>query len=125
MSMISEQVKELREMADYWRSNGLEPQNALRKAADTIEALSEKLKAANMKNSGDWISCSERLPEENGPVLCWVRSTTIASGETYIIGSCNNGFWFLKTYEIGSHSFPVKDYKVIAWQPLPEPYKGR
>lgn len=73
---------------------------------------------------GGWIPCSERFPEKNVPVLCWVRSTTIASGETYIIGSCDNGFWFLKTYEIGSHSFPVKDYKVIAWQPLPEPYKG-
>ena len=71
-----------------------------------------------------WIPCSERLPENNKPCLCWVESTTIASGETFIIGSCSNGFWFLQTYEIGTHSFPVKDYKVVAWMPLPEPYKG-
>lgn len=81
-----------------------------------------KREAAKYNNG--WIPCSEKLPESNKPVLCWVISTTIASGETYIIGSCDNGFWFLQTYEIGHHHFPVKDYKVVAWQPLPEPYQS-
>lgn len=71
----------------------------------------------------DWIPCSVRLPENNKVVLCWVKSTTIASGETYIIGSCDRGFWFLQTYEIGHHHFPVKDYEVVAWQQLPEEYQ--
>ena len=70
-----------------------------------------------------WIQCSERLPERNKDVLCWVKSKTISGTETYIIGSCDNGFWFLKTYEIDRESFPVKDYEVVAWQQLPEPYK--
>lgn len=74
---------------------------------------------------GGWIPCSERLPENNRVVLCWVVSKTIASGETFIIGSCsNNKFWFLQTYEIGHHHFPVKDYEVVAWCELPEPYKA-
>lgn len=72
-------------------------------------------------NNG-WIPV--RFPENNRPVLCWVRSTTIECGETYIIGSYDSGCWFLQTYEIGHHHFPVKDYEVIAWQPLPEPFKG-
>lgn len=84
-----------------------------------IEIVNE---LAEKYNNG-WIPCSERLPERNEVVLCWVTSTTIASGSTYIIGSCDHGFWFLQTYEIGHHHFPVKDYKVIAWQPLPAPYK--
>lgn len=88
------------------------------KAIEIVGKLAEE-----EKHNGGWIPVSERLPERNKTVLCWVTSTTIASGETYIIGSCNNGFWFLKTYEIGTQSFPVKDYKVIAWQPLPEPYR--
>ena len=71
----------------------------------------------------EWIPCGERLPETNKPVLCWVKSTTIASGETFIIGSCERGFWFLQTYEIGHHHFPVKDYEVVAWCKLPEPYQ--
>lgn len=79
------------------------------------------------RNGGGWIPVSSgKLPEDNKPVLCWVRSTTIASGETFIIGSCsNNKFWFLQTYEIGHHHFPVKDYEVVAWCELPEPYKPK
>lgn len=77
------------------------------------------------KYNNEWIPCSERLPENNKVVLCWVRSTTIASGETFIIGSCDHGFWFLQTYEIGHHHFPVKDYEVVAWQPLPKPYQPK
>lgn len=76
-------------------------------------------------NNNGWISVSERLPERNKPVLCWVKSTTISSGETFIIGSCDRGFWFLQTYEIGHHHFPVKDYEVIAWQPLPAHYQPK
>lgn len=76
------------------------------------------------EHKGGWIPCSERLPENNKVVLCWVKSTTIASGETYIIGSCDRGFWFLQTYEIGHHHFPVKDYEVVAWQQLPEEYQS-
>lgn len=79
----------------------------------------------NVHTENGWIPCSERLPERNKPVLCWVKSTTIESGETYIIGSCDNGFWFLQTYEIGHHHFPVKDYKVVAWQTLPEHYEEK
>lgn len=88
------------------------------------QAAEEFAHDTNVGNNG-WIPCSKRLPERNKPVLCWVRSTTIASGETYIIGSCDNGFWFLQTYEIGHHHFPVKDYEVVAWQPLPEPYQQK
>lgn len=92
--------------------------NILKDITDWIGKVSEEY------NNG-WIPVSERLPESNKPVLCWVKSTTIASGETYIIGSCDNGYWFLQTYEIGTNSFPVKDYKVVAWQPLPEPYQPK
>lgn len=75
------------------------------------------------EHNNGWIPCSEKLPERNKEVQCWVKSKTISGTETYIIGSCDNGFWFLKTYEIDRESFPVKDYEVVAWQPLPEPYK--
>ena len=77
----------------------------------------------NVGNNG-WIPVSERLPEDNRPVLCWVKSTTIAIGETYIIGSCDSKCWFLQTYEVGHHNFPLKDYEVLAWQPLPQPFEG-
>lgn len=49
---ISEQVKELRNIADYWKDD-YEPRAAMRKAADTIEALSAKLKVANKGQIGN------------------------------------------------------------------------
>jgi len=129
VSMIEQQLKEIRDMAGVlYDEKRYAAQKVMCQAADTIEALSAKLAAANMERSdryygGGWIACEDRLPEKNKPVLCWVISTTIAGGETYIIGLCDNGFWFLKTYEIGGYSFPTRDYKVVAWQPLPEPYR--
>lgn len=51
MSMISEQVKELRELAGIQLRKDM--QNILYQAADTIEALSAKLQAANMERSAE------------------------------------------------------------------------
>lgn len=65
MSMLSEQVNQLKEKAK-WLEKDQEKRLAsiLHQAADTIEALSAKLTAANMgRSAGRWIPCSERLPE--------------------------------------------------------------
>ena len=94
-------------------------------AANCMKVLEKSVKQEAEKYDNGWIPCSERLPENNNVVLCWVVSKTIASGETFIIGSCDRGFWFLQTYEIGHHHFPVKDYEVVAWQPLPQPYQPK
>lgn len=63
---------------------------------------------------GEWIPCSERLPDESG---------------TYIVNAIENNIihvtfakWMkrMKKWELtGSRSY----WKVIAWQPLPEPYQ--
>ena len=67
--------------------------------------------------NGGWIACSERLPEEYGDYIVWW--TDITRGQYYEIVEYepNNGW-------IGDipQSFEGK-YSVIAWQPLPEPYK--
>ena len=71
-----------------------------------------------------WIPCSERLPEKNG---------------IYIIDDCRHGnHWihtagFIKAREVWceNHGVCYDDYygryddqeKIIAWMPLPEPYK--
>lgn len=59
MSMISEQVKELRRKTKRIGFTGIGVM--LMQAADTIEALSAKLQA---DNGGGWIACEDRLPEE-------------------------------------------------------------
>lgn len=69
MSMINEQVKELREYAEYLDWVGTEQviraYKLITQAANTIEELSAKLQETNTEQSiSRWISCSERLPNK-------------------------------------------------------------
>lgn len=124
MSMISEQVKELRIVAETYRQIGkVVSAEYLSKAADTIEALSKKLQAANMENGSGWIACEERLPNNYQDVL--------VSGEGIVmkaqfINSVFEGedpdFYAMLTDEkmIGAED---TTFKALAWQPLPEPYR--
>lgn len=69
----------------------------------------------NQPKAGEWIPCSERLPVESG---------------TYIVNAIENHIvhvtfakWMtrMKRWNLtGSRSY----WKVTAWMPLPEPYKG-
>lgn len=131
MSIISEQVRELRYKADIyntvgstWELNRAEAkilQILLRKAADTIEALSEKL----AKNGG-WISCSERLPETSEymefaptPYMKRIEIAYMTDTVEYLIGFYDGSKWMDKHHNI------IKN--VIAWKPflkLPEAYHG-
>ncbi len=59
----------------------------------------------------DWIPCSERLPED-GTYLCTLDGELVGEQEPFT-GMCGieNGKW-------------DEEGCVIAWKPLPEPYKG-
>lgn len=75
------------------------------KARDmAIEALQEQ-------KTGKWIPCSERLPEEGNTTYL----TTVDYGE--FGGGVGQRFFYGKN--IG-----WEDDAVIAWMPLPSPYKG-
>lgn len=86
MNMISEQVKKLRKLADDMEKYvGLTPKpHILREAADTIEALSAKLPAANTERSaedcGKWIPCKNKpqrkRDESSRPVLVRYKDET-------------------------------------------------
>lgn len=130
MSMIGEQVKELRYKADIyntvgsvWELNRAEAkilQELLRKAADTIEALSAKLQATNTERSaedcgGGWIYCGDgnNLPKEDGFYLVTLthRITDIAD-------------MLIRKAFFNEKRNAFMDYgsAVIAWKPLPKPY---
>ena len=60
----------------------------------------------------EWIPCSERLPEEDGWYLVTVQGyETVTDVSLYSADGCAWGDVSTKQ-------------KVIAWQPLPKPYKG-
>lgn len=131
MSMISEQVKKIRNVAKcvYLATDkevADDISSTLNQAADTIEALSAKLQAANMENSGGWILCEDRLPItseymelEPTPYMKRLEIAYISDTVEYLIGFYDGNKWMDKHHNI------IKN--VIAWKPflnLAEPYRN-
>ena len=70
--------------------------------------------------NGGWIPCSERLPVAGKRYLVsaiW-KDKDFEKSAVYDAVYGSDGLWHSYNYE------PVS-YKVIAWQPLPEPFKER
>ena len=81
----------------------------------------------NMEKVGEWIPCSERLPEMH-------REDMEAEGEYYMISNpvivTDGQQIYIAEYEAdmdyryGWHSLDGEDYdNIIAWMPLPKPYR--
>lgn len=86
--------------------------NGINRAYSIVQEVAEEY------NDG-WISCSERLPEEYGDYLVWWTDITRKQYYEIVEYEPNNGW-------IGEIPQAVEGiYSVIAWQPLPEPFKER
>ena len=79
----------------------------------------------NATTVGEWIPVSERLPEKEK----WTNKTNWTK---YLVQTEDGSMWTL-TYADGWNNYMNKDGKIIsywqinnvvAWMPLPEPYKG-
>lgn len=104
MGYIEEQIRELREIAEMYE--GMDGGEILKEFADTIESLYKKL---NERNNNGWIPCSEILPDSFDTVLAFTE-------EKQIVTVARDGTdWVL-------YDGVIIGKKVIAWQPLPEPY---
>lgn len=64
----------------------------------------------------EWIPCSERLPKKNGEYIASLEDSV------YPWASFFNGKWFMLSLNGIAREFG--EYEVIAWMPMPEPYKA-
>lgn len=94
--------------------------------APTIKML-QSLPSANQ-----WIPCSERLPEEDTEVLISYRYKD-GEGDTsnVDIDITSYGQMYFGGNQVGNYKhwrapfeYFESNYEVIAWMPLPEPWKG-
>lgn len=116
MSMISELVKELREISknfSEWEYNRF--YDTISRAADTIEALSAKL--ANMELAvedcgGGWIKCDkDNLPDKE--VLCCDQCGEMILGYVSEDKTSNTGFC--------AENDNVYMYNCVKWMEKPKP----
>lgn len=141
MSMISNLVDSLRHyqnVPEIGYSEVFGINEICKDAADTIEELSAKLQVANMESSlayygGGWIACEDRLPEEHDSMFAKLKGTAKwneamfekISEDVNVTVEYENGkrkTMTLHTVDGKWKTDRIVKFKVIAWQPLPEPY---
>lgn len=76
-----------------------------------------------VKGEQQWIPVTERLPEKNKSVLLYMKSRS-SRGTCIQTGSIDNGFWFTQSYP-GLQRLANYEFHIMAWMPLPEPYRGK
>lgn len=83
------------------------------KVLERQDAAIKRLEALTVEErpQGEWIHVSEKLPERYKEVIV----TDIETEDTYCSWYNGNGYWMCDN--------GVYDNRIIAWQPLPEPYK--
>ena len=82
MSMISEQVKELRETAELFDEID-DGRRMLLQAADTIEALSAKLAAENMERSDGYYDVRKELVEQHNKAFELIKKMPLEGNEVW------------------------------------------
>ena len=95
-----------------------------RETLDAYEMAIEALSVANLKEEfesadavqGEWIPRSERLPKEKARVLTYDTMGDV------VFGQYDKGKWYWEAEACADYW--AKNDGVIAWMPLPTPYKG-
>ena len=110
MSLISKQIDELRAYAADRKG---ELAKLITDAADTIEMLSAK------QPEQRWIPCSERLPDDDTLMLVNYIDNRPEAMDIWIGWHEMENVWYID----GEAHSKEDGNEVIAWMPLPEPYR--
>lgn len=94
--------------------------NAYKKCIEIINELAEEYINTSTDTSSGWIPCSERLPKIESNTSDTVLVCTI-DGFQHMAFWCDDGKW--RYCESGMIKNPMEWTVIIAWMPLPAPYK--
>lgn len=112
--LISRQA--VNKIIDKWLSN---PFYELK---DHIYEMTKKIhELPSIENKREWIPVSERLPEEDGQYLITVKYMHV---DGYDDIYAEHGEWYDGRWDTFCFGHCGKVEGIIAWQPLPEPYKA-
>ena len=108
-----EVASKVRKNGNYLHFRGNERiANECDECASEHEQLAERLTELKERRDADrWIPVSERLPEDYTKVLI--------TNEYGIVTCITWNTWYQNEYENAK-----KEYKAIAWKPLPKPYES-
>ena len=131
--MIDEKklIEEIKKRRDYWESKAAEYDEAGERYEYLMDVCdgkaNEQTKILSIVNEqpeiGEWIPCSERLPEEDGCYLVTWKDLEPWSGFPH--------YYEIVEYDPNDEDLWIGDipqargeYAILAWQPLPEPWGG-
>ena len=109
--LVEKLIKQLEERIE--ENHGWEDDEFFDGQSNAFEWTIEIIKELAKEYNNGWISCSERLPDSSGDVIIMTRSSIVGVGSFF-----ENTKWWVQWYSGGGMAVDV-----IAWQPLPEPYK--
>ena len=89
---------------------------------EAMKIMVDEQPAIEPERKTGWIPCSERLPEDGRQVLVYARSVHFALAKYDELRNADGSYsmqWV--TFDAWKPFYTIKE--VIAWMPLPEPYK--
>ena len=96
--------------------------NGINRAYSIVQEVAEEFATDTNVGTNGWIPCSVRLPEIDGNTSDIVLVCG-SNGFQYMAFWCDDLQW--RFCECGMAKEPVLWTEIIAWQPLPEPFKER
>ena len=94
--------------------------NGINRAYSIVQEVAEEFATDTNVGTNGWIPCSERLPEIDGNTSDIVLVCS-SNGFQYMAFWCDDLKW--RFCECGMAKNPILWTEIVAWQPLPEPFK--
>ena len=95
---------------------------AVKDVEKIIRSHMDEDKDTNVPSNEGWIPVEERLPENSANSIYDMQLVTLKDGEVCLgVYRNKDGEWWTRKQEGETHY--TNKHEVIAWQPLPEPYK--